>query len=42
MAAGSVQLATYDTGMLMRAKSANLAVLKLWTIEGTGSESEKK
>lgn len=42
IAAGSVQLVTYDTGMSMRAKWANLPVLKLRTDVGTGSEPEKR
>lgn len=42
IAAGSVQLVTYDTGMSMRAKWANLPVLKLRTDAGTGPEPETR
>ncbi|MDX3374696.1 PIN domain-containing protein [Streptomyces sp. ME02-6991-2A] len=42
IAAGSAQLVTYDTGMAMRAKWANLPVLKLRTDAGTGPEPEKR
>ncbi|MDT0424289.1 MULTISPECIES: PIN domain-containing protein [Streptomyces] len=40
--AGSVQLVTYDTGMSMRAKWANLPVLKLRTDAGTGPGPETR
>ncbi|CAM5398712.1 hypothetical protein SVIOM74S_08926 [Streptomyces violarus] len=42
IAAGSAQLVTYDTGMAMRGKWANLPVLKLRTDAGTGPEPEKR
>lgn len=42
IAAGAVQLVTYDTGMSMRAKWAHLPVLKLRTDAGTGPEPEKR
>ncbi|MFH8362723.1 PIN domain-containing protein [Streptomyces anulatus] len=42
IAAGAAQLVTYDTGMAMRAKWANLPVLKLRTDAGTGPEPEKR
>ncbi|MGW6966416.1 PIN domain-containing protein [Streptomyces zaomyceticus] len=42
MAAGSVRLITYDTGMAFRAKQLGLPVLKLSTDAGTGEEPEKK
>ncbi|WP_327385800.1 PIN domain-containing protein [Streptomyces sp. NBC_01207] len=42
MAAGEVQLVTYDTGMAMRAKMLNLPVLKLRNDAGTGIEPDRK
>jgi rRNA-processing protein FCF1 len=41
IAAGQVQLVTYDTGQAMRAKTENLRVLKLRTDAGTGEEPKK-
>jgi rRNA-processing protein FCF1 len=38
IAAGPVQLVTYDTGQAMRAKAADMPVLKLRTDAGTGEE----
>ncbi|MFB7256893.1 PIN domain-containing protein [Streptomyces nojiriensis] len=41
IAAGPVRLVTYDTGQAMRAKAADMPVLKLRTDAGTGEEPNK-
>ncbi|WP_331726486.1 PIN domain-containing protein (plasmid) [Streptomyces avidinii] len=41
IAAGPVRLVTYDTGQAMRAKTADMPVLKLRTDAGTGEEPNK-
>ncbi|CAL9631552.1 PIN domain-containing protein [Streptomyces sp. enrichment culture] len=42
IAAGPVQLVTYDTGQALRAKQAGLAVRKLRTDAGTGEEPDRE
>ncbi|MEU3188383.1 PIN domain-containing protein [Streptomyces sp. NPDC006923] len=41
IAAGQVQLVTYDTGQAMRARTESLSTLKLRTDAGTGEEPKK-
>ncbi|MGW7438228.1 PIN domain-containing protein [Streptomyces sp. NPDC054849] len=41
IAAGPVRLVTYDTGQAIRAKTADMPVLKLRTDAGTGEEPNK-